>query len=252
MIHNIVTKLANQITKVRQLHRVNKNIARLKSLENAPVFGSADWLALCELEMGGIQKNVLRKKVSDYDPRNAKQLQTGGMIGGDRMIHHNYANIYEAYLRRFISRKSVVILECGILRGTGLAVWSCLFPSALIIGLDIDLSHTKSNLEYLKSKGAFKNSMPNLLVFDQFSPKTVELENILESQKLEIIIDDGYHSDTTILNTLYALKPYLSDEFVYFVEDNSTVFPKIKEQFPEFLVEPFGQMTVITSPNKIA
>jgi len=47
---------------------------------------------------------------------------------------------------------------------------------------------------------------------------------------------------------LKALKPFFAENFVYFVGDNSKVFPKIKNEFPEFIVESFGQMTVIT-PN---
>lgn len=172
------------------------------------------------------------------------------MTGGDRMIHHNYANVYAKYLKKFISYEKLNILECGILKGTGLGVFSKLFPQAMLIGLDIDLSHTKSNLTFLKEKGAFKLRDPLLFVFDQFQPNTDEIKLIL-NKKLNIIIDDGFHSDEAILNTFKVLKPFLSNDFVYFIEDNYTVSSLIKENYKEYHVEPFGELTVVT-PREIA
>ena len=240
-------KSLNQIIVFKEKYTVKSRIRRLQNLKVKPIRGSADWLALCELKMGGLQKYVSRNKVSDYDPRTQEMISIGGMTGGDRMICHNYSGVYERYLSSFINNtNNPAILECGILKGTGLAVWSELFPTAHLIGLDIDLDHTKSNLDFLRSRGAFEHNTLSLLNFDQFLPDTKELEELLGPQKLDIIIDDGFHSDETILNTLRALKPLFAKKFVYFAEDNATVFPKIKNQFPEFSVESFGQMTVIT------
>lgn len=237
------------MVKFKEEFTVERRIHRLQNLKEKPSKGSADWLALCELKMGGLQKYVKRNKVSDYDPRTQEKILEGGMTGGDRMIHHNYSKVYERYLRSFINQAdSLNILECGILKGTGLAVWSELFPTAHLIGLDIDLNHTKSNLDFLRGIGAFENNTLSLLNFDQFAPDTTELGELLGPQNLHIIIDDGFHSDETILNTMRVLKPFFAENFVYFAEDNSTVFPKIKNEFPEFIVESFGQMTVIT-PN---
>lgn len=252
MTTSIIKKIIRRFAQLKKAARTRATMNRIQNLKTTPFRGSADWLALSELKMGGLQTRVKRNRVSDFDPRNESQIQTGGMTGGDRMIHHNYAKVYEKYLSDFVNNKdSPVILECGILKGTGLAVWSELFPTAHIIGLDIDLDHTKTNLDFLKSKGAFKNNTLSLLQFDQFSPDTTHLSQLLGCQKLNIIIDDGFHSDETILNTLRALKPYLAESFVYFAEDNLSVSPAIKNQFPEFAVEAFREMTVITPLRKI-
>ena len=240
-------KSLNQMIKFKEELTVQARIHRLQNLKEKPSKGSADWLALCELKMGGLQRHVKRTKVSDYDPRTQEKILEGGMTGGDRMIHHNYSKVYERYLRSFINKTdSLNILECGILKGTGLAVWSELFPTAHLIGLDIDLDHTKSNLDFLRGIGAFEHNKLSLLNFDQFAPDTTELGELLGPQNLDIIIDDGFHSDETILNTLRALKPFFADTFVYFAEDNVTVSQKLKNQFPEYTVESYGQMTVIT------
>jgi len=196
--------------------------------------------------MGGYVSGLQINKISDYDPRVNNLFSHKGMIGGDRMIHHNYAKIYAKYLNPFIMKKSnLVILECGILNGTGISIWSKLFPQAKIIGLDIDLKYTINNLKFLKSKGAFKYSDPILLEFDQFNPNTKELEKILVNEKIDIIIDDGYHSDMTIINTFKSLKPFFNNEFVYFCEDIKTVSKLLNAKFKDFYVKKYGSLTVI-------
>jgi len=161
----------------------------------------------------------------------ASEIKKGGMTGGDRMTQHGYARHYAKHLSTFVANQtnSYTILECGILKGTGLAIWSALFPNATIIGLDIDLSHTKNNLDFLKSKGAFKNKKLELYEFDQFVDNKSYIQEILQGRKLDIVIDDGFHSDYTILNTIECLMPHLSDNFCYFIEDNKTVYTLLSE-----------------------
>ena len=99
---------------------------------------------LKELEYGGYVINIPRNIVSNKDPRTKEQILWGGMTGGDRMskLHQGYAKIYAKHLRPFIQReKPVVLVEVGILRGTGVAIWSELFPNGRILGLDIDLGN---------------------------------------------------------------------------------------------------------------
>ena len=211
MMRQFLKKMLHKIMNLIEHRRINNNINRLQSLEIKPARGNADWLALCEIKMGGIQQNVTRLKVSDLDPRSKIHIQTGGMTGGDRMIHHNYAKLYERYLSRFIgTSENLNILECGILKGTGLAVWSELFPKATLIGLDIDLDHINSNFEFLKSRGAFQNNDPLLLNFDQFSPDVSELSEAIGSEKLNIIIwRDAAHDGAENLAAFVNQCPHL-------------------------------------------
>ena len=53
--------------------------------------GTAEWLVGTEIKYGGMVTNVKRNKVSPKDPRTNEQLRSGGMIGGDRMLYHGYA-----------------------------------------------------------------------------------------------------------------------------------------------------------------
>merc|ERR1719335_1564206 len=81
--------------------------------------------------------------------------------GGDRMKNHHYAPFYAKYLTKYLEgRKSTeapTIVEFGILTGTGLAMWSDLFPDSSIFGFDLDPQNFELNRKHLKDRG-FKDS----------------------------------------------------------------------------------------------
>lgn len=104
--------------------------------------GSAPWLIGAEMQFGGVVTDVPRNKVSPRDPRTEAQLRSRGMSGGDRMLHHGYAETYSRHLRPYVaSRRPITLAEFGILQGGGLAIWCDLFRTGRILGFDIDLGH---------------------------------------------------------------------------------------------------------------
>ncbi len=204
-----------------------------------------------EMKYGGRIVNVPRNKVSPNDPRTPEQLATGGMVGGDRMFHHGYASVYARHLLPYVqSRKKITLVEFGILKGTGLAIWSDLFPGARIIGFDIDLGHIQANMEHLKKRGAFRNSVPELHEYDQFVENQELLAKILRGGQVDVCIDDGFHSNKTILTTLKSIMPSLSDGFVYFIEDNDQVAKELIEVYSHLSVRPEGELTVIVPQGR--
>lgn len=208
--------------------------------------GTAPWLIGTEIKYGGLVTGVPRGRVSPQDPRSPAQLKVGGMIGGDRMLHHGYAAKYAQYLRPFIaSRRRLTLAEFGILKGTGLARTE-LFPSSRILGFDIDLDHFGNNLAQLKGRGAFAKSTPELHEYDQFVPNSEYLSSILAGDKIDICIDDGFHSHKSILTTLDSVLPSLAEQFVYFIEDNKQVWKAVSDRYPDFVVDSCGQLTVVT------
>ena len=100
--------------------------------------GSIRWLVAKEMAYGGIVENVRVGKISPHDTRSPERLELGRtvgvMVGGDRMspYAHNYAAQYSKYLKRFLNRHPITLVEIGILKGSGLAIWSDLFPNGEI------------------------------------------------------------------------------------------------------------------------
>jgi hypothetical protein len=209
--------------------------------------GDAEWLVFTEAKSGGFVTDVPRNKVSEFDPRTAAELKIGGMRGGDRMspAHHNYAPQYARYLKPFINRR-VVLVEIGVLKGTGLAIWCDLFPTGRIIGLDIDLEHIRSNMDHLLQAGAFRRCKPELHVFDQFEDNKERLRSMIGRDKIDIVIDDGLHWNETILRSFRDFLPLMSESFVYIVEDNPAFHCEIASKYPYLIVRDFGELTVIS------
>ena len=109
------------------------------------------------------------------------------------------------------------------------------------------MSHIQNNMNNLKKLGAFKNKDPELYEYDQFIDNTKYLEACLKDRKIDICIDDGFHSDESILTTMKCVVPFLAKKFVYFVEDNREVHKKIKDIYPEYEIEHNEYLTVIYS-----
>lgn len=209
--------------------------------------GSPGWLIASEKYYGGFIQGVPRRTVSPFDPRSKAELERGGMQGGDRMLRHGYASHYARELRPFIkSSEPLVIAEFGILTGLGLALWCDCFPDARIMGFDIDLTHFDSHRTILEGLGAFRKNMAEIHLYDQFVENTNLLRSILDGNRINVCIDDGHHSDESILTTLSSVKPFLAEQFAYFIEDNNTVHEKIKVLHPEFLMSTHGELTILT------
>ncbi len=224
-----------------------------------PLFrpGSSGWLIAHEIAFGGYVDRVPVRIASPFDSRTESQLANTTMAGGDRMLHHRYAGAYARYLEPFVVRagperespERLTIVEVGTLYGTGLALWCELFPASRIIGLDIDTEPYYANQRNLRERGAFAHNVPELYVFDQLDtgPRNRErVSQLLLNERFDICIDDGLHSNRSILNTMSLLAPYLAERFLYVIEDNSGVHRHVRARYPQFKVESEGELTIVT------
>jgi hypothetical protein len=178
---------------------------------------NAEKLVELEQHFGG-RHRMKRVHVSPHQPGVAHPC----MQGGDRMGKpHRYAARYAKALTPFHQRSDLVIMEIGILRGTGLAIWSKVFPDADLIGLDITLQNF--DRDGLKAKGAFEHKTPELHTLDQFTVTADDIARILAGRKTHIVMDDGCHHASAIRRTFRAIEPYLADSFAYFIEDVPSV-----------------------------
>ena len=168
------------------------------------------------------------------------------------MLVHGYAPKYAQYIKPYLGRHGrPTIMEIGILCGTGLAMWSDLFPASRVVGLDIDLSHARANMHALKVMGAFRESDPELYEFDQFAPDSNQLAAFLKGDRVDICIDDATHESEAILQTLEHVMPHMNESFVYFVEDNAIVCDEIRARYPGYQIEACGELTIISHSARL-
>lgn len=197
-----------------------------------------------EQKFGGHVKGI-KRIISRLDPR-FNQKNIGTHEGGDRMnsCYHQYASTYEKSLEYIKNPK--VIVEVGILTGIGLAIWCEMFPDARIIGLDITLDHYNKNKQNLKSLGAFTKNNPELYVFDQYADNEELIQQILGCDTIDMIIDDGAHTEKSIVDTYDSFKIHLSDKFTYLIEDHKkTKQFLVLESGHEFVESSDVQLSVI-------
>lgn len=159
---------------------------------------------------------------------------------------HNYATAYARHLAPFLDKERPVIVEVGVLEGSGLALWSRLWPQATIIGLDIDPVPFQRRIRRLKLLGAFALQDPIVLRWDQLAPDRKVVARALGGRAIDILVDDGLHTTESILRTAEALEPLLAPHCVYFVEDHCGTREAIEHLLPSFDSESKGELTVFS------
>lgn len=195
----------------------------------------ANWLVDCEARFGGLQKAPLTR-FSPYDERSKAQKNCKrqvGSQGGDRMGWHGYAQTYaDALTTKFGSAIPImgrhVIVELGVLLGTGLAMWCELFPESRVIGLDIDVEPYKVNRRKLERIGAFQSNVPEVYQFDELAPESGErFAEILGGDLVDVFVDDAAHYDGAVMRAFGMARPHLSADALYFIEDNKTAAERL-------------------------
>ncbi len=233
-----IPRIWNRARKVKKRVKYDLSLvfARLRRryyrlLPGAVAPGSPSWLAEREIRYGGLQAGA-RRKQSPFAPGNYYSWTHQIHQGGDRMLKHAYAPVYSRYLQEYIQPRKeapITLVEIGVLHGTGLAIWSELFPSARIIGLDIDLSYIEGNMDQLLARGAFKNGLPELYEFDQFRDDNREFfRELLGEDTVDICIDDASHDKRVTARTFLEIQPHLATNACYFIED----CPKARRHLP--------------------
>lgn len=205
----------------------------LQSLMNKNNLTDSEYLQFLELYYGGYINEVSTKSAR----KRAFGVKGTKLTGGDRMsvLFHNYSDNYAEYLKPLrYSKNTIKVLEVGILKGTGLAIWDDYFENKKIYGFDYELENIQQNMNNLIKLGAFRKELPTLKFFDQFADNSETLKVTFGVDKIDVVIDDGYHSDESIINTFNELQPYLNANFVYFIEDNANAWKQLSVMFPDY------------------
>jgi len=153
--------------------------------------------------------------LSEFFPSRASK-RAGGLSELFRRKSGKPAAKWESYLQHYdrhftnIKEKELSILEIGVQAGGSLEVWAHYFKSAKhIIGCDID-----------PDCGSLSYADPRIQVVigDINTSETLKcLEAIAD--KLDVIIDDGSHKSSDVIQSFVKLFPRLADEGIYLIED---------------------------------
>ena len=230
---------------------VKKNLDK----ESSALPGNPTWLIKQEKKYGGLVQGIRRDNLSIHENKSSFQF-VHGHTGGDRMDFgpkcHGYSVLYchaiNSYLNN-VSKKaddpSLKIAEIGILNGSGLALWSDWFKNAELFGFDLDLAIFHSNRQFLLEQGAFQRRPPKLSKLDQYTVTSDEISDFVQGKKIDIAIDDGAHTEISIINTFSAFKPNLANDFLYFIEDNWNTIIFLQPLFSDIKIKQFGEMAIV-------
>ncbi|MGV6845014.1 MAG: class I SAM-dependent methyltransferase [Lutibacter sp.] len=135
----------------------------------------------------------------------------------DKFGIHFYTEHYQKHFKS-LKFKKINLLEIGVggyddplIGGNSLRMWKSYFPFGKIYSIDI---FNKKFLEENRIK-IFKGSQT-----DNFF-----LNNVLKNiGKLDIIIDDGSHINSDVIDTFKYLFPKLKNKGIYVIEDTQTSY----------------------------
>ena len=147
------------------------------------------------------------------------QLSRSLVPNTDKVTAHSYQIMYGLFLSR-LKTKSIKMLEIGLGcdmnygPGASLAVWKkYLHPDSIIWMADSDQACVDK----------FRPTLPEnvkVVVGDQSNQQTLEAWKTQIGTQLDVIIDDGGHSNIMIFNSLNGLWPSLkTGGGLYFIED---------------------------------
>lgn len=127
--------------------------------------------------------------------------------GTDKTTHHSYGDLYNNIFEPLQIKTDVSVLEIGILTGAFLqALSEYLHPSAIIHGIDIDVSNM-----------IFAKNTPNVYVYQLDGTLKESAEKL--NHHYDVIVEDGSHLPDHQCKTLDAFAPYLKEGGVYIIED---------------------------------
>lgn len=133
----------------------------------------------------------------------------------DKPIHKwlHYFDVYERHLEKY-KGTPVNILEIGVQGGGSLQMWKKYFGStSKILGIDIDPTY-KYEEEQIQVEIGNQSDLEFLTrIVAEYGP-------------FDVIIDDGSHIQSDVLNSFFFLYPTLNRGGTYIIEDTNTAYFK--------------------------
>jgi len=175
---------------------------------------NADLLTSLESRYAPVKGKLAAVRSPHERWRNNRWNEGGDKMSADR---HGYADDYARLLSRW---HAPTIVEVGVFQGASLAIWCDVFADGTVIGLDLDVSRFREHEPELRAAGAFSRNEPVLVDgWDAYRPDVAALKTALNGKTIDVLVDDGPHTDTAVLTVLDAILGLLSPQFTYIVED---------------------------------
>jgi len=134
---------------------------------------------------------------------------------GKGVSQHDYLIKYDFYFNK-LKDKNLNILEIGVANGASLNLWKNYFTSSNIYGIDINKDAIHNQL----GKGC------KIFIGDQKDKKFLTKVCDKIPDGLDIIIDDGSHITSDVVNTFKYLFKKLNSGGIYIIEDLQTSYNK--------------------------
>jgi len=158
------------------------------------------------IDIDNIKFNTLDELFHHYGSDKANFFKLNNKPG------HGFSKIYEKNFKKFKDKK-INILEIGSYAGGSAAAFVKYFPNINIFCFDINISN-------------FKYKSKNIHVFGVDINNEKKINKILESiffyynfDRFDIIIDDGSHNLSDILNGFKFFFQYVKSNGIYIIED---------------------------------
>lgn len=179
---------------------------------------NADPMSLTKEFIGALGGDFARVHEMLHSTLYPTMLELGTAVQTDKIVWHGYHRFYEKHFSKLRSRPQLKLLEIGLARGSSMNLWCGYFPTANIYGVDITLHSSCMPCRLADGIFVFSGDTTN-------SPFMKNLTNVLGSQSMDIIVDDGAHTPESQLSAFnhlfhFALKP----GGVYIIEDIETSY----------------------------
>ena len=125
-----------------------------------------------------------------------------------------YFQVYDYLFSKYINKK-IIFVEIGILNGGSLQIWKKFFgKKARIIGIDLNPKCKK-----------FEEKGIEVFIGDQSNPKFWKYF-FRKVGKVDIILDDGGHTNSQQILTTISCVPNINDNGMLIIEDTHTSYMK--------------------------
>ena len=118
-----------------------------------------------------------------------------------------YFDVYEVILSKYKDQKNITFVEIGVKDGGSLFIWQKLLPNAKIIGIDLNIECKKFEKDGFFIEIGDQNSKE---FWNKFFDKY---------KNVDVIIDDGGHTNSQQISTAVSCIPFINDGGVLITED---------------------------------